>query len=206
MESPQTVFEWFLMTTSSARLILVNFSPEKNLTSNRSKPIRVLTRIWSSCSDDRLPNAYLLLDFQPHRSNFVIHFTHHTHTRDQKEGGRHDGGYASFKINLKRLADWFTLDHYSNIYNQPATFSAMFARFQLYAYNLIDYFLMESLFKGHRLSNIKRPLIPIWFLTRLNSSWSSNCIHLCYLLLKSQPIWSNFFLSYEQRLHSEKAF
>ena len=44
-------------------------------TSNRSKPIRVLTRTKSLCSDDRLPLGYLLPDFQPHRSNFVIHFT-----------------------------------------------------------------------------------------------------------------------------------
>ena len=77
-ESPQTTFERFLMTTSSARSILVNFSPKKNLTSNRSKPIWVLTRIWSSCSDDRLPNAYSLLDFQPIWSNFLIHSLHFT--------------------------------------------------------------------------------------------------------------------------------
>ena len=58
MESTQTTFERFLMTTSNARWILVNFSPKKNLTSNRSKPIRVLTRTKSSCSDDRLPIGY----------------------------------------------------------------------------------------------------------------------------------------------------
>ena len=69
-ESPQRTFEQFLMTTTSARSILVNLSPKKNLTSNRSKPIRVLTRISSSCSDDRLPNAYSLLDFQTIWSNF----------------------------------------------------------------------------------------------------------------------------------------
>ena len=43
------------------------------MTSNRPKPIRVLTRTKSSCSDDRLPLGYLLPDWQPHRSNFVIH-------------------------------------------------------------------------------------------------------------------------------------
>ena len=63
MESPQTTFERFLMTTSSARSILVNCSPKKNLTSNGSKPIGVLTRTKISHSDLRLPNAYSLPDF-----------------------------------------------------------------------------------------------------------------------------------------------
>ena len=60
-------FERFLMNNSEVRLNLLNFCPKKNLTSNRSKPIRVLARIWSSCSDDRLPNAYSLHDFLPCR-------------------------------------------------------------------------------------------------------------------------------------------
>ena len=38
-ESPQITFERFLMTTSSARSVLVIFLLKKNLTSNRSKPI-----------------------------------------------------------------------------------------------------------------------------------------------------------------------
>ena len=59
------------MTNVSARSNLVNLSLEKNLTSNRPKPIRVLTRTKPSCSDDRLPLGYLLPDFQPHRSNFL---------------------------------------------------------------------------------------------------------------------------------------
>ena len=52
-ESPQITFERFLMTTSSARSVLVIFLLKKNLTSNRSKPIWVLTLIWSLYSDDR---------------------------------------------------------------------------------------------------------------------------------------------------------
>ena len=65
-------FEWFLMTNVSARSILVNLSLEKKLTSNRPKPIGVLTRTECSCSDDRLPLGYLLPDFKPHRSSFFI--------------------------------------------------------------------------------------------------------------------------------------
>ena len=63
MEILYTTFERFLMTPSSARSILVKFSSKKNLTSNGSKPIGVLTRTKSSRSDLRLPNAYSLLDF-----------------------------------------------------------------------------------------------------------------------------------------------
>ena len=70
MDSPQPTFGRFLMTSESARLILENLSPEKNLTSNGCKPIRVLTCTKSSCSDDHLPIGYSLPDFQPHRSNF----------------------------------------------------------------------------------------------------------------------------------------
>ena len=40
-------------------------------TSNRSKPIRVLTRTKCSCSDDRLPISFLLSNFQPNRRNFL---------------------------------------------------------------------------------------------------------------------------------------
>ena len=57
-------FERFLMTSSSARSILVNFSLKKNLTLNGCKPIRVLTCTKSSYSDERLPLGYLLPDFQ----------------------------------------------------------------------------------------------------------------------------------------------
>ena len=58
------------MTLSKARSILVKFSSKKKLTSNGSKPIRVLTRTKISRSDLRKPNAYSLPTFQPHRSNF----------------------------------------------------------------------------------------------------------------------------------------
>ena len=42
-------------------------------TSNRSNPVRVLTRTKCSCSDDRLSMGYLLPDFQLIWSNFWIH-------------------------------------------------------------------------------------------------------------------------------------
>ena len=58
------------MTNVSARSILVNFCPEKNLTPNGPKPIGVLTRTKSSHSDLRIPYCYLLSNFQPNWSNF----------------------------------------------------------------------------------------------------------------------------------------
>ena len=59
------------MTIWSVRSNLGNFCPKKNLTSNGSKPIGVLTRTNLSDSDLRLPLGYSLYDFQPHRSNFL---------------------------------------------------------------------------------------------------------------------------------------
>ena len=56
-------FERFLVIPLSARLILVHFVLTEYLTSNGSKPIRVLTRTISSCSDERLPIRYSLPDF-----------------------------------------------------------------------------------------------------------------------------------------------
>ena len=73
-ESAQTSFERFLMNTYNARSVLVIFQLKKNLSSNCCKPIRVLTRTKSSCSDDRLPIRYLLSNFQPNRSNFLNRF------------------------------------------------------------------------------------------------------------------------------------
>ena len=64
MESLWTNFEVFSMTHLRARYNLVDFFEKKNLTSNGSKPIRVLTRTKSSCSDVRLPLSYPLPDFQ----------------------------------------------------------------------------------------------------------------------------------------------
>ena len=61
-------------------------------TSNRSKPIRVLTRTQSSCSDDRLPIGYLLPDFQPIWRNFFDSLFFFT---TRKEGGRHLGGASA---------------------------------------------------------------------------------------------------------------
>ena len=62
------------MTISSVRLNLVIFCPKKNLASNGSKPIGVLTRTELFHSDLRLPISYSLLDFQPHTSNFCDHY------------------------------------------------------------------------------------------------------------------------------------
>ena len=79
------------MINVNARSNLVNFCPEKNLTSNGPKPIRVLTRTKSSHSDMRLPLGYLLPDFQPHRSNFFAPPAAAA-ALTRKEGGRHVGG------------------------------------------------------------------------------------------------------------------
>ena len=76
MESLVRTFELFLMTYLSARSNLVIISQKKNLPSNRSKPIGVLTRTKSSCSDERLPISYLLRNFQPNQSNFLNHSLH----------------------------------------------------------------------------------------------------------------------------------
>ena len=59
------------MTIVSARSNLVNFSPEKNLASNRPKPIRVLTVTKSSCSDERQPIGFLFPDFQQLGKTFL---------------------------------------------------------------------------------------------------------------------------------------
>ena len=57
----------------SARSNLVNFSQKKNMTSNSSKPIGLLREHLKLASDDRLPNAYALPDFQPILSTFFDH-------------------------------------------------------------------------------------------------------------------------------------
>ena len=85
--------EWFSTTPLSARYILVVFFQTKNLTSNRSKPIGVLTRTKSSCSDERLPIGYLLRNFQPNRSNFFAPPPPPPPPAlTRKKGGRHVGG------------------------------------------------------------------------------------------------------------------
>ena len=78
------------------RLLLARFSADlKQLqnrnfwTSNRSKPIGVLTRPKCSCSDDHLPIGYLIRNFQPNRSNFLIRFAS---LLPGRKGGRHIGG------------------------------------------------------------------------------------------------------------------
>ena len=62
------------MTSLSTRSILVIFSLKKNLTSNSSKPIWVLTNPNLFHDILRLPIGYSLPDFQPHRSKFLIHY------------------------------------------------------------------------------------------------------------------------------------
>ena len=52
-------FKQFLMSLLSARSNLVNCFLKKNLTSNGSKPLGVLTSWTSSCSDKCLPIDYL---------------------------------------------------------------------------------------------------------------------------------------------------
>ena len=78
------------MSHLSAKSNLVNFCSTKNLTSNGSKPIRVLMRTKSSCSDERLPKGYSLPDFQHNWSNFLSITSPFFTTR--KKGGRHIGG------------------------------------------------------------------------------------------------------------------
>ena len=64
-------------------------------TSNRSKPIRVLTRTDISCSDDHLPIGYLLRDFQPNWSNFFLPTAAAAAALTRYEGGRHLGGASA---------------------------------------------------------------------------------------------------------------
>ena len=75
MENLVRIFEQFLMTYLSARSNLVIIYQKKNLTSNRSKPIGVLTRTKSPCSDERLPIGSLLSDFQQILSKFLNRVT-----------------------------------------------------------------------------------------------------------------------------------
>ena len=77
MENLVLTFERFLMTSLGARSNIVIISQKKNLTSNRSKPIGLLTIIKASCSDERLPIGCLLPNFQQNWSNFFRHFFSH---------------------------------------------------------------------------------------------------------------------------------
>ena len=110
-----TSFKKFLMSNLSARLNLVNFSPTKNLTSNGSKPIRVLTRTKSSCSDERIPIGYKLRKIQQIWRNFFGTLTT-TAAANQEERGSTRGKTVpilvvdhseSFTM-TKLLAIWFT--------------------------------------------------------------------------------------------------
>ena len=75
MDNLVQTFERLLMTYLSARSNLVIISQKKNPTSNRCKPIGVLTRTKSSCSDERLPISYSLPDFKLIWSKFLMNFT-----------------------------------------------------------------------------------------------------------------------------------
>ena len=95
------------------RLLAARFSADlKQLqnwdfsTLNRSKPIRVLTRTESSCSDDCPPIGYLLPDFQPIWRNFLIHSPPPPLTR--YEGGRHEveKNYAHKTIDAREV-NWY---------------------------------------------------------------------------------------------------
>ena len=103
------------MTNVSASSILVNLSLEKNLTSNRPKPIGVLTRTGCSYSDDRLPLGYLLPDFQQLWRTFYkslpLFFFHHQEGRGSTRGKTvpilvvdHSESFTMTKL----LAIWFT--------------------------------------------------------------------------------------------------
>ena len=102
------------MTTSSVRSGLVNFCPKKKLTSNGSKPIRVLTRTKSSCSDERLTNAKALPDFQQIWRNFFTSLPLFFHNQEERGSTRgktvpilvvdHSESFTMTKL----LAIWFT--------------------------------------------------------------------------------------------------
>ena len=68
-----------------------------------SIPIRVLTRAKSSRSNDRLLIGYLLRNFQPNRSNFLVHSPPPPLTR--LKGGRHERGFGLFlkELNMDSL-------------------------------------------------------------------------------------------------------
>ena len=65
---------------------------------------------------------------------------------------------------------------------------------------------MESSFKGHRLSNIIRPFIPILVLRRLTSSCSITIFYHATCCSNLGRYQETFFLSYEQKLHFFKSF
>ena len=54
------------------KLIFDRYYPKKILTSNGSKPIRILTLEKLLYSDWRITLGYSLPDFQPHRSKFLF--------------------------------------------------------------------------------------------------------------------------------------
>ena len=110
------------MTTSSFRSNLVNFCPKKNLTSNGSKPIRVLTRWTTSCSDDRVPLGYPLPDFQPIWRNFMIHFFFF-HSQPEGRGSTRGKKFRSHKTFEPIKCIWYAQGTGYLIYSQfGATF------------------------------------------------------------------------------------
>ena len=106
----KTIFsslELFSMSGFKARSNCIHFSHKKKLTSNHSKPIGVLTRTKSPCSDERLPIGYLLSDFQQNRSNFLNRFTSVHFSLNQAERGSTRGDYALQKIKPQKEKDDF---------------------------------------------------------------------------------------------------
>ena len=91
MKTLYASFQLFSLSAFKVRSNFIHFSIKKK-TSNRSKPIGVLTPTKSSCSDDRLPIGYSMPDFRPNWSNFFVTPTAAAAALTRKEGGRHVGG------------------------------------------------------------------------------------------------------------------
>ena len=110
--------EWFSLTVLGARSNVVKIFQKKNRTSNRSKPMTVLTRANCSCNDDHLPNGYLLPDFQPSWRNFVNRFTSLPFSLTRQEGGPREkkkNSHKSFDSITLALYDQTTCYVISNL-------------------------------------------------------------------------------------------
>ena len=165
------------MSNVSARSKLVNFSPEKNLTSNRPKPIGVLTRSKSSCSDDRLPLGYLLTDFQPHRSNFFIRSK--KPLREWKWSQIECSIVEHFQTALNPYGFWTAQNEVRYFYIHTFSYSLRsFERFLMAPLNARSTLVNFSLTKNLASNGSK----PIRVLTRTTTSCSDDCLPLGYLL------------------------
>ena len=104
------------------RLLLARFPADlKQLqnrnfwTSNRSKPIRVLTLAKPSCSDDGLPIGYLLRNFQPNRSNFFSAHPSIRHLPNRKKRVDTKGKNHAHKTFDSTEASWYHQGSFSLI-------------------------------------------------------------------------------------------